>query len=80
MGMFSRILIFLGHISLVPSGMGSGIHGLGITHEYQGGENVLGFFLDGDDAQQPVIIGSLARGLQTGDVKNTPPSEKKDRV
>ena len=63
---------------LVPSGMGSGIHGLGITHEYQGGENVLGFFLDGDDAQQPVIIGSFARGLQTGDVKNTPPSEKKD--
>lgn len=65
---------------LVPSGMGSGIHGLGMTHEYQGGENVLGFFLDGDDAQQPVIIGGFGRGLQTSDVENTPPSEKTDET
>ena len=27
--------------------------------KYQGGEVVVGFFLDGDDAQQPVIFGTL---------------------
>lgn len=33
--------------------------GLGKTHKIVGGETVFGFFLDGDDAQQPVVIGTL---------------------
>jgi hypothetical protein len=33
--------------------------GLGKTHKLVGGETVFGFFLDGDDAQQPVVIGTL---------------------
>lgn len=35
--------------------------GLGKTHKLVGGETVFGFFLDGDDAQQPVIMGVLHR-------------------
>lgn len=35
--------------------------GLGKTHKIIGGETVFGFFLDGDDAQQPVIVGTLHR-------------------
>ena len=66
---------------LVPAGTGTGIHGIGGFHEYQGGENVLGFFLDGDDAQQPVIIGGFGRGPQVGDVEDTTKlSEKTDGV
>lgn len=61
---------------LVPAGTGTGIHGIGETHEYQGGENVMGFFLDGDDAQQPVIIGGFGRGTQSLDTKEKKPSEQ----
>ena len=61
---------------LVPPGTGTGIHGIGEFHEYQGGENVMGFFLDGDDAQQPVIIGGFGRGTQSLDVKDENPSEQ----
>jgi len=46
---------------LVGPGEGTGVFGTGSTHQYKGGENVLGFFLDGDDAQQPVIIGGFSR-------------------
>ena len=61
---------------LVPAGTGTGIHGIGETHEYQGGENVMGFFLDGDDAQQPVIIGGFGRGTQSLDTEEKKPSEQ----
>lgn len=44
---------------LVPPNLGAGeAHG-GTSFALQGGETVLGFFLDGADAQQPIIIGSL---------------------
>lgn len=46
---------------LVGPGEGTGVFGTGSTHQYKGGENVLGFFLDGDDAQQPVIMGGFSR-------------------
>lgn len=39
--------------------------GLGKTHKFVGGETVFGFFLDGDDAQQPVVIGALHRNANT---------------
>lgn len=56
---------------MVPAGQGTGVNGIGEFHEYSGGENVLGFFLDGDDAQQPVIIGGFG---------NQPPTEKNKKT
>lgn len=47
---------------LVPPGVANGSLGEGTSHEYVGGETVFGFFLDGDDGQQPVIVGSLYKG------------------
>lgn len=44
---------------LIPPGQSNGGVKEGISHDYKGGEMVLGFFLDGDDGQQPVIFGSL---------------------
>ena len=43
---------------LMPPGVSS-TGGRGKTMNYQGGEVVVGFFFDGDDAQQPVIFGTL---------------------
>ena len=40
---------------------GSGQGGMGDTAALVGGETCVGFFLDGDEAQQPVIIGLLHR-------------------
>lgn len=45
--------------------------GIGKSVELQGGETCFGFFLDGDDAQQPVIVGLLYR---SEGVKNHWPS------
>lgn len=54
------------HILINPQ-VGSGFGGLGATHKYRGGEWVIGFFLDGEDSQQPIIIGSLFRQGDTAD-------------
>lgn len=48
------------HVMLGPTD-GNAQGGFGKTHKLVGGETVFGFFLDGEDAQQPVIIGSLYR-------------------
>lgn len=56
----------LAHIMMDPT-LGSGQGGEGITSNLQGGEVCFGFFLDGDDAQQPVVVGLLPRPRQ---VKN----------
>ena len=47
----------LAHV-LVPPNAPNGA-GEGSTFNYKGGEVVVGFFIDGDDAQQPVVFGSL---------------------
>ncbi len=47
----------LAHV-LLPSNV-STTGGCGETMQYQGGEVVVGFFMDGDDGQQPVIFGTL---------------------
>lgn len=47
---------------LVPLNFGSGEGGAGLSFNNQGSETVVGFFLDGEDGQQPVIIGSLFSG------------------
>lgn len=44
---------------MIPPGQSNGSLGNGGSHEYKGGETVIGFFIDGDDGQQPVILGSL---------------------
>jgi hypothetical protein len=40
---------------------GSGHGGMGATINLKGGETCFGFFIDGDDAQQPVVMGLLHR-------------------
>ena len=45
--------------------VGSGQGGMGETMSLQGGETALGFFLDGEEAQQPVIMGLLNRNQDT---------------
>ena len=47
----------LAHI-LLPSNTTT-VGGCGRTVQYQGGEVVVGFFLDGEDGQQPIIFGTL---------------------
>ena len=47
---------------LVPLSMGAGNLGNGCYNAPKGGETVIGFFMDGDNGQQPVIIGSLFAG------------------
>ena len=44
---------------LVPPSMGAGHNYSGTSFAVQGGETVFGFFLDGEDGQQPVILGSF---------------------
>lgn len=48
------------HVMLSPTD-GNAQGGLGKTHKLVGGETVFGFFLDGEDAQQPVVVGSIYR-------------------
>jgi len=47
----------LAHVLLPPNMSTTG--GLGSSMKYHGGEVVVGFFLDGEDAQQPIIFGTL---------------------
>ena len=44
---------------LVAPQFGAGNNGTGTSFALQGGEMVIGFFLDGDEAQQPVVIGAF---------------------
>ena len=55
------------HVMMDPV-TGSGQGGLGDTQALTGGETAIGFFLDGDEAQQPVIMGLLHR---SADVANS---------
>jgi hypothetical protein len=47
---------------LVPLNMGGGEGGTGVSFNPRGSETVIGFFADGEDGQQPIIIGSLFSG------------------
>lgn len=55
---------------LVPLNMGSGAGGSGVSMNTRGGEWVFGFYADGDDGQQPIVIGALYGGTKT-EYKNT---------
>ena len=48
---------------MVDANSGSGQSCFGDSSRMVGGETVFGFFMDGDDAQQPVIMGALARSV-----------------
>jgi len=50
---------------MLPTTAGSGSGGNTTTPRFSGGEFVFGFFLDGDNGQQPVIIGHLGNSTQT---------------
>ncbi len=63
------------HVMASPY-MGGGQGGLGESSSMVGGETVFGFFLDGEEAQQPVIFGALQRNLK--EVKNTITKESID--
>jgi len=52
---------------LIPSNWGSGNNYGGQSFALQGGETVMGFFLDGEEGQQPVIFGSLPQGHFVGE-------------
>ena len=44
---------------ILPPGMGTGSAGIKKSVKFQQGDSVIGFFLDGDNAQIPVIFGQL---------------------
>ena len=49
---------------MVPAHSGAGQACLGDSNRMVGGETVFGFFLDGEEGQQPVIFGALQRHLK----------------
>ena len=46
-------------IVMRPPGTGTGSGGMSKTIHYNQGDTVIGFFLDGENAQQPIIMGAL---------------------
>ena len=66
----------LAHVLLPPNMSTTG--GLGSSMKYHGGEVVVGFFLDGTDAQQPIIFGTLFKQSYIKDgLKNSQFNAKK---
>ena len=55
-----------------PTTAGGGGGGMGQSANFSGGEFVFGFFLDGEDAQQPVIMGVLDKSTQLDFGKEIP--------
>jgi len=55
---------------LVPPTSGAGVNYAGVSNFLQGGETVFGFFLDGEDGQQPVVMGALYQHSFIKDVKD----------
>jgi hypothetical protein len=49
---------------LLSTTAGSGAANYAINHKLQQGDTVIGFFLDGDNAQIPIIMGALGRTSQ----------------
>ena len=60
---------------LLPVTAGGGWGGLGESVNLSGGEWVFGFFLDGNDGQQPVIVGVLDKSTQE-DYRDDIPEER----
>tara|TARA_B100001939_G_scaffold136824_1_gene118807 strand:- start:2937 stop:5696 length:2760 start_codon:yes stop_codon:yes gene_type:complete len=64
------------HVMASPTS-GAGQGGLGESSSMVGGETVFGFFLDGEEGQQPVVFGALQRNLHS--VENTITKEAIER-
>ena len=58
---------------MFPVTAGSGSGGASQTPNLRQGNFVYGFFIDGEDAQQPVIIGVLGHNQYAAVMKNVPP-------
>ena len=54
--------------------LGDGTGGRGETMALVGGETAIGFFLDGEEAQQPVVMGLLHRSQSVK--SNSPPKQE----
>lgn len=63
------------HVSMSPEN-GTAQGSIGKTMMLVGGETVYGFFLDGEDAQQPVIVGCLHRNESVSSLVDTAFIEK----
>lgn len=63
------------HVLTSASDGAPGQGGFGKTPELVGGEAVVGFFLDGEEAQQPVIMGCFHRSPVVENVENPQPFE-----
>ena len=50
---------------MLPTTAGTGGAGVGQPPRLSGGDTVFGFFLDGNDSQQPIIMGSLPRTAES---------------
>ena len=57
-------------IALLPATAGTGAANKGQSVKYRPGDSVIGFFIDGNNAQVPVIMGALGR---TNDVSQDAP-------
>ena len=68
----------LAHVLLPPGVSTTG--GQGMTCEYQGGEVVVGFFADGEDAQQPIVFGTLFKQTYLSDQVSTGLFNKQNQV
>ena len=53
---------------LVAPQFGAGNNNTGTSFALQGGEMVIGFFLDGEEAQQPVVIGAFYANYNINDI------------
>ena len=52
---------------LVDASKGAGQGSIASSNQMLGGETVFGFFLDGEEAQQPVIFGALPRSMKSSE-------------
>ncbi len=59
---------------LMPTSAGGGSGGFSESLAFSGGEWVFGFFLDGEDGQQPVIIGLFDKSAQEDFRNEVPPA------
>ena len=55
---------------LVAPQFGAGNNGTGTSFALQGGEMVIGFFLDGEEAQQPVVLGAFFDNYNNEGIKS----------
>ena len=65
---------------MVPATSGAGQACLGDSSRMVGGETVFGFFLDGEEGQQPVIFGALQRHLKGPTNERVSIDQKSDAV